>query len=117
MDANQPAATPERTVLVVDDSRFVRTTLKYIIGDAVAVRSERRALPVLCVRILSYDEVEYRIGRGVADALLSRIELALAQFSAAPVARVAPATFALLAVAANPAEMAASLRGVQERLA
>src|SRR5204863_21650 len=39
MHANPPA-TPERTVLLVDDSRFVRTTLKHIINGAVAVREE-----------------------------------------------------------------------------
>ncbi len=82
-----------------------------------AARSERKATAVLCVRIVSYDELNYRLGRNVADELLNRVERALAQFSAAPVARIAPTTFALLAVAANPAEMAASLRGVQERLA
>jgi two-component system, cell cycle response regulator len=239
MDAN-PTATPERTVLVVDDSRFVRTTLKHIINGAVAVREEadgeaawqalqaddtivmvfsdidmprlngyglierirqspqprirelpvvvfsgsddekvemrarragasefiskygdeaemlsrieehlrtaqsrqraapaapahpivaewqprydaalasREGLGVLCVRILSSDEVDYRFGRAAAEALLTRIERALAQFSAAPVARVAPATYALLIVAASPAELVAALRGVQDRLA
>src|ERR671937_410881 len=35
MEANQPT---ERTVLVVDDSRFVRTTLKHIVNGVVAVR-------------------------------------------------------------------------------
>ena len=75
-----------------------------------AALAQRQALAVLCVRILSYEEVEYRIGSGIAAELLNRLERALAQFSAAPVARIAPTTFALLAVAANPAEMAASLR-------
>ncbi|HET7364961.1 MAG TPA: response regulator [Burkholderiales bacterium] len=240
MSTNPPVASPEPTVLVVDDSRFVRITLKQIIKDAVAVREEAdgeaawqalqadgsifmvfsdidmprlngyglierirrspqprirelpvvvfsgsddekvelraraagasefiskygdeaemlacieghlrtaqgprriaraasvhpaiagwqprydaalaqgRALAVLCVRILSYDEVADRIGRGVAQELLNRIERALAQFSAAPVARLEPTTFALLTVAASPAEMAASLRGVQQRIA
>ena len=32
-------------------------------------------------------------------------------------ARVAPATFALLIIAASPAELVAALRGVQDRLA
>src|ERR671923_1193661 len=31
---------PERTVLVVDDSKFVRTTLKHIVNGMVAVREE-----------------------------------------------------------------------------
>lgn len=76
----------------------------------------RRAVAVLCVRILSTDEVEYRLGRGVAEQLLGRLEQALAQFSAAPVARLARATFALLVAAASPAELVAALRGVQDRL-
>lgn len=81
-----------------------------------AALGERRALAVLCVRILSTDEVEYRLGRAVADQLLGRLEQALAQFSAAPVARLARATFALLVAAASPAELVAALRGVQDRL-
>lgn len=81
-----------------------------------AALGERQGLAVLCVRVLSSDEVEYRLGRGAAEDLLNRMERALAQFSAAPVVRVAPATFALLVVAAGPAELVAALRGVQERL-
>jgi hypothetical protein len=71
---------------------------------------------VLCVRILSTDEVEYRLSRSVAEQLLNRLELALAQFSAAPVARIARSTFALLVVSKSPAELVAALRGVQDRL-
>jgi two-component system, cell cycle response regulator len=81
-----------------------------------AALGERQGLAVLCVRVLSSDEVEYRLGRGAAEDLLNRMERALAQFSAAPVVRVAPATFALLVIAAGPAELVAALRGVQERL-
>ena len=77
---------------------------------------QRRAVAVLCVRILSTDEVEYRLSRSVAEQLLNRLELALAQFSAAPVARIARSTFALLVVSASPAELVAALRGVQDRL-
>ena len=82
-----------------------------------AARSQGQALAVMCVRVDSYDEVDYRLGRGVADELLTRIERALGQLLPNSVARVAPATFALLAVAATSAEMVATLRGVQERLA
>ena len=81
-----------------------------------ATLGESKALAVLCVRILSTDEVEYRLGPSAAEELLKRIEGALAQFSAASVLRVAPATFALLVVAASPAALVAALRGVQERL-
>src|SRR5262249_43619041 len=83
----------------------------------IAALSERKALAVLCVRITSYEQLQARLGRSVAQELLNRMERALAQFSAAPVARVEATTFALLAVAATPAEMAASLRGAQERIA
>jgi len=80
-----------------------------------AALEQRQALAVMCIRIVSYDEVEYRLGRAVADELLNRIERALAQLHS--VARVARGTFALLAVAAGPAELHALLRGVRERLA
>jgi two-component system cell cycle response regulator len=82
-----------------------------------AALGQRRALAVLCVRMLALDEVEYRLGAGLAKELLNRVEKALAQFSAAPVARVVPATFALLLIAPGPAELVAALRGVQERIA
>ncbi|HYY62748.1 MAG TPA: response regulator [Burkholderiales bacterium] len=82
-----------------------------------AVRADGRSLAVLCVRIVAYEEIEYRIGRRVGEELLKRLHQALEQFSAAPVVRVAPATFALLTVAATPGEMMAALRGVQDRLA
>jgi len=81
-----------------------------------AALGDGKGVAALCVRILSSDEVEYRLGRAVAEALLQRIEQALAQFSAAPVARLAPATFALLVIAKGPAALVAALRGVQERL-
>ncbi len=82
-----------------------------------AARSAGKALAVLCVRILAYDDIEYRIGPAVAQQLLDRLDQALGQFSAAPVMRVARATFALLTVAATSAEMMTALRGVQDRLA
>ena len=80
-----------------------------------AALEQRQALAVMCIRIVSYDEVEYRLGRAVADELLNRIERALAQLHS--VARVARATLALLVVAAGPAELHATLRAVRERLA
>ena len=82
-----------------------------------AAQSEGKALAVLCVRFVAFDEIEYRIGRAVAEQLLNRMHVALGQFSAAPVMRVAPATFALLTVAGNTTEMMTTLRGVQQRLA
>jgi len=82
-----------------------------------AARSEGTALAVLCVRFVAFDEIEYRIGRSVGEQLLNRLHKALEQFSAGPVMRVAPAAFALLAVAGSTTEMMATLRGVQQRLA